>query len=212
MTDADLAAAVHHSGGSYPVVAGWGILEDLGRRLAELGVKSPAYIITDSNVMIPHGRAAQRSLQKAGIAAHCFIIPHGESSKSFELAQAIYHWLAELRAERGQAIVAVGGGVVGDLAGFVAATFPPGHALRAGPDQHGRHGGRLHRRQGGRKPAPGKEPGGGLFTSPREYSPTSRPCPPWASGSCRRAGPRPSSTASSWTRAWWTFSRSTPRR
>ncbi len=123
MAGPDLSATVHHSGGSYPVIAGWGILDDLGRRLEELGIRSPAYIITDSNVMIPHGRAAQRSLQKWGIAAHCFIIPQGESSKSFELAQAIYDWLAGLRAERGQAIVAVGGGVVGDLAGFVAATF-----------------------------------------------------------------------------------------
>jgi 3-dehydroquinate synthase len=123
MTDTDLAATVHHSGGSYPVVAGWGILDGLGGRLKALGVKSPAYIITDSNVMNPHGRRVQRALEQADIAAHCFIIPAGEPSKSFELAQAIYHWLVGLRAERGQAIVAVGGGVVGDLAGFVAATF-----------------------------------------------------------------------------------------
>jgi 3-dehydroquinate synthase len=123
MTDANLAAVVHHSGGSYPVVAGWGILEELGDRLLELGIKSPAYIITDSNVMRPHGRSVQRALQRRGIAAHCFIIPAGEPSKSHALAQAIYEWLVGLRAERGQAIIAVGGGVVGDLAGFVAATF-----------------------------------------------------------------------------------------
>ena len=71
----------------------------------------------------------QRALQKTGIAAHCFIIPNGESSKNFELAQAIYDWLVGLRAERGQAIIAVGGGVVGDLAGFVAATFLRGGAF-----------------------------------------------------------------------------------
>ena len=123
MPDTDLAATVHHSGGSYPVVAGWGILDGLGARLKALGVKSPAYIITDSNVMNPHGRRVQRALERADIAAHCFIIPAGEPSKSFELAQAIYQWLVGLRAERGQAIIAVGGGVVGDLAGFVAATF-----------------------------------------------------------------------------------------
>ncbi|MBM3943672.1 MAG: 3-dehydroquinate synthase [SAR202 cluster bacterium] len=123
MPDVDLAATVHHSGGSYPVVAGWGIIDQLGPRLKELGVKSPAYIITDSNVMNPHGRRVQRALEAGGIAAHCFILPAGESSKSFELAQAIYQWLVGLRAERGQAIIAVGGGVVGDLAGFVAATF-----------------------------------------------------------------------------------------
>lgn len=123
MGDSDLAATVHHSGGSYPVVAGWGIIDRLGEKLIELGVISPAYIITDENVMGLHGRAAQRSLQRSGIAAHCFIIPPGEASKSFQLAQHIYEWLVGLKAERGQSIIALGGGVVGDLAGFVASTF-----------------------------------------------------------------------------------------
>ena len=123
MADANLAATVHHSGGSYPVVVGWGIMQDLGERLSELGIRGTAYIITDDNVMNPYGRQAQRSLEKAGIAAHVFIVPQGETSKSFAAAQAIYDWLAGLRAERGHAIVAVGGGVVGDLAGFVAATY-----------------------------------------------------------------------------------------
>ena len=123
MTDPNLAATVHHSGGSYPVVAGWDILDGLGERLADVGVQGAAYIITDDNVMNPYGRRVQRALQAAGIAAHCFIIPAGESSKSFELAQAIYHWLAERKAERGHAIVSVGGGVPGDLGGFVAATY-----------------------------------------------------------------------------------------
>ena len=119
----NLGVEVQHAGGSYPVIVGWGILDDLGLRLLDLGIRSPAYIITDSNVMNPYGRKVQLSLQKAGIAGHCFIIPAGEPSKSFQLAQGIYDWLVGLRAERGQAIIAVGGGVVGDLAGFVAATF-----------------------------------------------------------------------------------------
>ena len=122
-SDPDLAAVVHHSGGSYPVVAGWGIMDRLGERLQGMGVKSPAYIITDSNVMNPYGRRVQRALEKSGISAHCFVVPAGETSKSFQLAQAIYDWLVGLKAERGQAIIAVGGGVPGDLGGFVAATY-----------------------------------------------------------------------------------------
>ena len=59
MDDIELAATVHHSSGSYPVIAGWGVIDRLGERLLELGVKSPAYIITDENVMRPYGRAAQ---------------------------------------------------------------------------------------------------------------------------------------------------------
>ena len=123
MTDPDLAATVHHSGGSYPVVAGWGLLDTIGERLIALGLDKTAYVLTDSNVMNPYGRHAQRSLEKSGIPAHCFVIPAGEPSKSFQQAQAVYDWLVGLKAERGHAIVAVGGGVVGDLAGFVAATF-----------------------------------------------------------------------------------------
>ena len=90
MADPDLVAEVQHSGGSYPIVSGWGIIDELGQRLGDLGIISPAYIITDSNVMNLYGRKVQLALQKAGIAAHCFIIPAGESSKSFQLAQAIY--------------------------------------------------------------------------------------------------------------------------
>jgi 3-dehydroquinate synthase len=123
MAHADVAAVVHHSGGSYPVIAGWNIIDDLGSRLLELAIEGPAYIVTDSNVMNLHGRRVQRALEKRGIDAHCFVIPAGETSKSFDLVQSFYGWLVDRRAERGHAIIAVGGGVVGDLAGFVAATF-----------------------------------------------------------------------------------------
>ena len=128
-TDPNLAATVHHSGGSYPVVAGWDILDDLGERLVDVGVKGAAYIITDDNVMNPYGRRVQRSLEAAGVPTHCFVIPSGENSKSFELAQAIFGWLAERRAERGHTIVSVGGGVPGDLGGFIAATYLRGMAF-----------------------------------------------------------------------------------
>ena len=53
MSDSELAAVVHHSEGSYPVVAGWGLLDNLGDRFLELGVKDTAYIITDENLMRP---------------------------------------------------------------------------------------------------------------------------------------------------------------
>ena len=113
MANTDLAAEVHHSGGSYPVVAGWGLIDSLGDRFKDLGLINTAYIITDSNVMNLYGRNVQRALQKRNIPAHCFIVPAGETSKSFELAQAIYTWLAELKAERGHTIISVGGGGIG---------------------------------------------------------------------------------------------------
>jgi len=121
--DPELAAVVTHSSGSYPIRIGWGLLDHLGDRLRDIGIGGPLYIISDDNVFPRYGRQAQRSLQRAEIEAHSFIIPAGEESKSFTMAQAIYDWLVHRRAERRHTIVAVGGGVVGDLAGYVAATY-----------------------------------------------------------------------------------------
>ncbi|MCH7607289.1 MAG: 3-dehydroquinate synthase [Chloroflexi bacterium] len=128
--DPAVAATVTVESGAYPVFVGWGGLEqDLGRRLAETGFAGRAYVISDSNVTHPYGRAVQRSLHKAGIEMGLFTVEAGEKSKSLATATAIYEWLAERRVERADAIVAVGGGVVGDLAGFVAATFLRGITL-----------------------------------------------------------------------------------
>jgi 3-dehydroquinate synthase len=122
-SEGEMAAVVTHSTGSYPIIVDWGLLDRLGERLLSIGIKGPVYIISDSNVFPLYGRQAQRSLQKSGIVAHAFVIPAGEENKSLAMAQNIYEWLASRRAERRHSIVAVGGGVVGDLAGFVASTY-----------------------------------------------------------------------------------------
>ena len=122
--DPELAATVRLEQGAYPVFVGWDTLEDqLGRRLAQMGLSGRAFIVCDSNVVHPYGRAAQRSLHAAGIEMGMFTFPAGEASKNLTTATVLYEWLAERRVERRDAIVAVGGGVVGDLAGYVAATF-----------------------------------------------------------------------------------------
>ena len=118
----DLAAVVRTSSVEYPVWVGWGIIEELGNRAKSILAPSVAYIITDEGVY-RQARRAQVSMEAAGIATHMFLIPPGERSKNPETAQYLYTWLAERKAERGHLVLAVGGGVVGDLAGFVAATF-----------------------------------------------------------------------------------------
>ena len=120
--DADMAAQVRASSGDYPLWVGWDIIEELGERARRALDPPVAYIISDNNVQ-SQARRAQRAMESAGVPTHLFFIPPGEQSKSLETAQHIYHWLASLKAERGHLILAVGGGVVGDLAGFVAATF-----------------------------------------------------------------------------------------
>ena len=130
--DPELAAEVRTSQGDYPLWVGWGALDDVGERVGRMMRPDAAYIVTDEGVY-DHARRAQNSLERAGIAAHLFVIPPGEQSKTLATAQHIYTWLAELKAERGHLILAVGGGVVGDLAGFVAATYLRGLPLAQVP-------------------------------------------------------------------------------
>ena len=118
----DLAAKVETTGGNYPVWVGWGILDDIGQRTKEYLSPSCVYIITDESIL-EHARKVQISMEKSGIASHMYIVPPGESSKTLETVQQIYSWLAGRKAERRHLIVAVGGGVIGDMAGFVAATY-----------------------------------------------------------------------------------------
>ena len=126
--DRDLAATVRTSVGDYPVWAGWGALDSLGERVRDIVGARTAYIVSDEGVYA-HARRAQTSLEVAGIPAHLIFIPRGEASKTLDTVRLIYGWLADHKAERGQVVVAVGGGVVGDLAGFVAATNVRGMPL-----------------------------------------------------------------------------------
>ena len=120
--DPDLAAEVRTSSGSYPLWVGWDIIEELAERVRSVLDTRVAYVISDTGAQ-PQARRVQVSMERAGIPTHLFFIPSGEQSKTLETAQRIYSWLAGLKAERGHLILAVGGGVVGDLAGFVASTF-----------------------------------------------------------------------------------------
>ncbi|MSQ12461.1 MAG: 3-dehydroquinate synthase [Dehalococcoidia bacterium] len=124
--DGDLAAVVHSSAGVCPIYLGWGLLGSLGERCRAAGLTTTAYLFTDSRVGAYHAAQARAALEEAGIRVRVYTVPAGEASKSLEQAGRCYAWLAELRAERGHFVVALGGGVVGDLAGFVAATFARG--------------------------------------------------------------------------------------
>ena len=108
---------------SYDVVVENGILSQAGERIAALQAGSKAAVITDQNVDSHHGDALAASLQAAGIEASRHVIPAGEASKSFEQVATLCSGLAKAGHDRSSFVIALGGGVVGDLAGFVAATF-----------------------------------------------------------------------------------------
>ena len=118
-----------HVGGGYDVVVDWGGIGRLGLYLQPLGLPSRLFIITDSNVEKLYGSMLAGTLLASGFDPYFYTVPAGEASKSQGQLNAIYDWLLEQRAERREAIVALGGGVVGDLAGFAAATYLRGVPL-----------------------------------------------------------------------------------
>lgn len=108
---------------SYDIKIGTGLLTRVGRECARLALSRRCAIITDRNVAPRYGQTAQEALAKAGFAAALVTIPAGETAKSLKTLEVCYDQLAAQRLERKSFIVALGGGVVGDLAGFVAATY-----------------------------------------------------------------------------------------
>ena len=114
--------------GAYDIVCAWGALHDLGRLLRDAGLGGSAFIISDRNVAAAHGLDVADNVRDAGFdRVEMFVdIPPGEASKSPRMARKLYDWLYDERAERSSTIIALGGGVIGDLAGFVAATWMRG--------------------------------------------------------------------------------------
>lgn len=111
------------------VVAG-GVLATLGN---EIRVRWPraqrVWIVSDRNVGGLHGNAAIDAVEAAGFSVRQYLVEPGEGSKSIVVAAGLYDWLLTGGIERGDVLVALGGGVIGDLAGFVASTVLRGVGL-----------------------------------------------------------------------------------
>ena len=110
---------------SYAIHVGSGILGQLGSLLAAAG-SGRAVVIADVAVVEPHAATVVAGLERAGLDANLLTVPSGEASKSLVEAGRLWESLAQLGIDRQTVVVAVGGGVVGDLAGFVAAGFARG--------------------------------------------------------------------------------------
>ena len=108
---------------SYSIKVGDGLLPRLGVECAQLQLGRRCAIITDSNVGKKFAKAALKSLATSGFEPVLLTVPAGEKSKRIAVVEQCYDQLAAHRLERKSFIVALGGGVVGDLAGFVAATY-----------------------------------------------------------------------------------------
>jgi 3-dehydroquinate synthase len=111
---------------SYAIVIGRGAIDSLGARIAALRPGAGAFIVTDENVAGHVLPATAAALDRAGIKHGRIVVPPGEGSKSFAVFEQVCEAIVAARVERGDLIVALGGGVVGDLAGFAAAVVRRG--------------------------------------------------------------------------------------
>jgi shikimate kinase/3-dehydroquinate synthase len=109
-------------GAAYEIVIGHGILAGAGALLAAALPQRRVIVVTDSHVAATHLRTLTSSLDDAGFAHETLVVPPGEGSKSLAQFTALVEDILALKPERQTAIVAFGGGVIGDLAGFAAAT------------------------------------------------------------------------------------------
>mgnify|MGYP002865777449 CR=1 FL=1 len=117
---------VEISGREYPIIIGENVLTDSGKYISSIISRPRVAIITDKTVAKLHLPELQSSLTKAGIATDILKLPSGENTKSWPFVSQAVEWLLENGLERNDVVLAFGGGVVGDLVGFVAAIFRRG--------------------------------------------------------------------------------------
>lgn len=118
MTTVDVNASVN-----YKVIIGKNLLCDSGALISEVVGPCKAAIISDTNVFPLYGNTVKSSLEKAGFDTVEYIFPAGEQSKNLSVYSEIIEFLAKSRLTRTDIVIALGGGVTGDMAGFCAATY-----------------------------------------------------------------------------------------
>ncbi|HEY5598048.1 MAG TPA: 3-dehydroquinate synthase family protein, partial [Kiloniellales bacterium] len=105
----------------YDILVGDDLLNQAGRHMAPILRRKRVLIVTDETVAGLHLATLERALADAGIAYEAVVMPPGEQTKDFHHLDSLIERLLELDVERGSTLVALGGGVIGDLAGFAAA-------------------------------------------------------------------------------------------
>lgn len=110
-----------------------GALHQLGEAVRDVAPHERAAIIVDEAIADSHGRVAARALEAAGYNTRVAVMPHGEHHKTLGTVRALYDVLLEHRMERKSPVIALGGGITGDTAGFVAATYLRGVPLIQAP-------------------------------------------------------------------------------
>ena len=108
---------------SYSILIAPDLGGEAGRLFLEHSIGKRIFLVSNTTVFALHGAQILQSLQEAGFEVTEIFIPDGETHKNLHTVENIYTYLAAQRADRQSTIVALGGGVTGDISGFVAATF-----------------------------------------------------------------------------------------
>jgi len=118
---------------SYRIVIGVGALSAIGAELARLKVGRKVALVTDAAILALHGAAVTQSLAAARFDVTTVLLPEGERAKTLDVAASTWERFLEAGLDRSSTIVALGGGAVGDLAGFAAATYMRGIGVVQAP-------------------------------------------------------------------------------
>src|SRR5688572_2380453 len=117
------AVRIKAGASSYEALVGPGASAEIGPAVERAGLKGRPRVIADRNVWERFGGPIERSLRDLGRDVQVLATDGGEERKNLASVETMYDWLIEVGTDRGDFLVAVGGGVVGDMVGFVAATF-----------------------------------------------------------------------------------------
>ena len=118
--------SVNLPGREYDIRIGPGVLGESGARIAAMSRRKHVAVISDENVAALHGAALSASLAEAGLTSEILALPPGEGTKCWAELERCVEWLLAQKVERGDIVVALGGGVIGDLVGFAAAIMRRG--------------------------------------------------------------------------------------
>src|SRR3990172_7826717 len=108
---------------SYRVVVCQGCLPELGPLIAQVSPVGRTVLVTAAPIHCLYGSTVMKALKHVGFRPQCFMVPDGERTKSLRWVSYLHEHLIQAKYERGTTIIALGGGVIGDLTGFVASTY-----------------------------------------------------------------------------------------
>ena len=117
---------VNTGGGSYPISVASGLLDQAGHYITQLWPSRRCVVVSDSHVWALYGQRLTQSLAAAGLTFDSAVLPPGEASKSMDSVMRLYEVFVRNQLNRDDFVIAFGGGVMGDLCGFAAATYMRG--------------------------------------------------------------------------------------